>query len=401
MNIQEKLATFQTQVRREISNNILPFYLAHAIDHQHGGFYGYIGNDLTIKPEAPKSLIQHTRMLWTFSIAHRVLGNPVYLDIAGRAYDYLLAHFWDDKKGGLFWLLDHMGQPLDTRKLTYGQAFGIYGFSEYYLATGHSPALSKAIDLFHLLEKHIYDDVNQGYFEGGVHDWVVLNGDSVDQVPAAKTMNTHLHLLEAYTNLLRAWDNNYLRGRLRHVIDVTLEHIIDPHTAHFKLHFNATWHSLSDHVSYGHDIEGSWLLVEAAEMLDDADLLAQIISIALKMAQVTLNEGIDTDGGIFNEGNNRGVIDPNKDWWPQAEAMVGFLNAYQLSDDTSFLEASLHNWDFIQKSIIDKQYGEWFQTVARDGTPYDREKVGPWKTPYHNGRACLEIMQRIDQLIKM
>ena len=212
-------------------------------------------------------------------------------------------------------------------------------------------------------------------------------------------MNTHLHLLEAYTNLLRAWDDTSLRDSLRGLIQILLDHIIDPHSGHFKLHFDAAWNSLSEHISYGHDIEGSWLLVEAAEVLGDADLLSMVKPTALKMAQATLEKAVDSNGSLFYEGNPRAVTDFNKEWWPQAEAMVGFLNAYQLSREPRYLDASLNAWKFIQNTVIDHQHGEWFRTITKEGNPLIVEKVGPRESPYHNGRACMEVMQRTDQLL--
>jgi mannobiose 2-epimerase len=393
----QQLRRYQVEVTQELTQNILPFYLNHAVDQEHGGFYGLIANDLTVSPNAPKGLIQNCRILWTFSLAYRRLGDPAYLTMAERAYHYLLQHFWDSASGGLYWLLDCRGQPLDPTKMVYGQAFGIYGLVEYYQATGQPDSLEQAITLFKLLEQHSYDPHHDGYFEDYRPDWTRRYGPSIDQVPAAKTMNSHLHLLEAYTNLLRTWADDSVRAALKRLLLVTLRHLIDPQTGHFNLHFDAAWQSQSNHFSYGHDIEGSWLLVEAAEVLGNADLCSQIKEIALKMAQVTYDEGRDADGGLFNEGNPGGMRDFNKEWWPQAEAMVGFLNAYQLSGQAHFLEASLQSWRFVQQYLIDRQHGEWFWGVARDGRPHNREKTGPWKAPYHNGRACLEVRQRLAQ----
>ncbi len=394
----DSLAQYRRQVETELTGNILPFYLNHAVDHEHGGFYGLIANDLAVQPEAPKGLIQNCRILWTFSQAYRLLKTPSYLVMADRAYHYLLDCFWDSNYGGLYWLLDYQGKPLDTTKMMYGQAFGIYGLAEYYHATGQRESLDRAIALVQLLDRHCCDRQYGGYIEGCQADWTERNGLSIDLVPAAKTMNTHLHLLEAYTNLLRVCDDALLRSALKDLILITLQHLVDQETSHFKLHFDAAWQSLSDHISYGHDIEGSWLLVEAAEVLDDAGFWPQAKEMALKMAQATYEEGRDTDGGLFNEGDPTGITNSNKDWWPQAEAMVGFLNAYQLTRQPHFLDASLQSWQFVQQYIIDKQHGEWFWAVTRAGQPHNREKTGPWKGPYHNGRACLEVMRRVTQL---
>jgi mannobiose 2-epimerase len=394
------LHQFRSEVEHEVRHNILPFHIEKLADRENGGFYGYLSNNLEVRKDAPRSLVQNSRLLWTYAQAYRVLKEPAYLDTAGRAYRYLLDHFWDGEAGGLFWLLDYRGRPLDDVKMTYGQAFGIYSLAEYYLATGQPGSLDKAIEIYRLLEKNAYDSRYKGYYEGCHQDWspggaMRLGGGDLD---ADKSMNAHLHVLEAYTVLLRAWDDAGLRARLGELILVTVEHIVDPASSHFKLFFDETWRSKSNHISYGHDIEGSWLLVEATEVLGDDKLLPRIKDVALKMAQATYDEGVDADGGVYNEGDSTGVTHPDKDWWPQAEAVVGFLNAYQLGGGPHFLEASLRSWEFIKKYIIDHEYGEWFWGVTQSGVPRDLEKAGPWKSSYHNSRACFEVMRRLATL---
>ena len=352
------LATYRAEVERELVDNILAFYINRTLDPINGGFYGLIANDLTVDKDAPKGLIQVTRILWAFAQAYKIFGNPTYRSIAERAYAYLLSNFWDDEFGGLFWMLDASGRPVETFKMVYGQAFGIYGLSEYALATGDPLSLAKAVELYRLLEAHAVDQEHGGYWEACRPNWTpdpTLAVDTVKQ-PVLKSMNTHLHVMEAYTNLLRAWPDDGLRARLASLIRITIDKIVDP-GGHFALHFDAAWHRLNDLISYGHDIEGSWLLVEAAEVLGDPELLAEAEAVALKMAEATLAEGIDTDGGIVNEGDSSGIVNFDKDWWPQAEAMVGFLNAFQLTGDRRFLDQSLVSWHFVKQTIIDRPEG--------------------------------------------
>ena len=403
------LSTYRAEVERELVDNILAFYINRTLDPINGGFYGLITNDLTVKDDAPKGLIQVTRILWAFAQAYRTFGNRTYRDIAQRADAYLLSNFWDDEFGGLFWMLDASGRPIETFKMVYGHAFGIYGLSEYALATGDPLSLAKAVELYRLLESHAVDQEHGGYWEACRSNWTpdpTLAVDTVKQ-PVLKSMNTHLHVMEAYTNLLRAWSDDSLRARLASLIRITIDKIVAP-GGHFVLHFDATWHRLNDHISYGHDIEGSWLLVEAAEGLGDPELLAKAEAVALKMAEATLSEGIDSDGGIVNEGDSTGIVDFDKDWWPQAEAMVGFLNAFQLTSDRRFLDQSLASWSFVKRTIIDRPKGgpnvarearDWFWGVTRDGKPRNQQRTGPWKGPYHNGRACMEVMGRVDGMI--
>ena len=392
------LSQFKTEVEQELIRNILPFHIEKVTDPENGGFYGYISNDLQVKKDAPKVLIQNARLLWTYAQAYHILKNPIYLDTANWAYHYLLDYFWDKDFGGVFWLLDYQGRPLETVKKTYAQAFGIYSLAEYYLASGQPQSIEKAIEIYRRLEKHIYDSRGRGYFEGAGRDWTSAGAMQLSAVDldAQKSMNSHLHVLEAYTTLLRAWGDAGLRAQLKDLIQVTLDYIIDQNTGHFKLFFDEKWQSRSTQISYGHDIEGSWLLVEAAEVLGDADLLAQAKIIALKMAQATYNEGLDAEGGVYNEADPSGITHPDKDWWPQAEAIVGFLNAHHLSGQPHFLEASFKSWEFIKKYIIDHQHGEWFWGVNPACLPLaHREKVGPWKSSYHNSRACIEVMRRV------
>jgi len=389
------ISTYQEQVHHELVNNILPFYQQHLIDRERGGFYGYISNDLQVNPQTPKGLVQHSRLLWTYAYAARVLENNTYLSLSKQAYDYLLDKFVDYTDGGFYWLVDADGQPFSTDKITYGHAFAIYGFSEYYLAAGDEAALETAVSLYHLLETKTWDSEFSGYFDAFLVDWTrddTLNVDEVE-MPVAKTMNTHLHVLEAYTNLLLAWDNVQLRESLRTLINIMIDRIVDQSRGQMMLHFSSDWQSLTPHTSYGHDIEASWLLVEAAEVLGDDDLLAQVNAIAVQMAQTAYEQGLDPDGSLRYEDH-----DTDRHWWPQAEAMVGFLNAYQLTGQDHFLNASLDCWQFTQENIIDHQYGEWIWGVTAEGKPMPLEKAGPWKTPYHNGRSCIEVMQRIKQL---
>jgi mannobiose 2-epimerase len=217
-----------------------------------------------------------------------------------------------------------------------------------------------------------------------------------------KSMNTHLHLLEAYANLLRIWDDDGLRKRLRELARVFLDHIIDPRTHHLRMFFDEVWHDHSDRFSFGHDIEASWLICEAAEVLGDPAILEETRIAGVSMAQTVYEQALDTDGGLFYEGRGKEIIDTDKQWWPQAEAVVGMLNAHELSGKDHFLKASEKSWEFIEKYIVNRQHGEWYWMVSRDGTPSNAKyKVDPWKCPYHNSRTCFEVMERLDKLARV
>jgi len=395
------MAEFRQRVESELLFGILPFWLNHTIDHQRGGFLGRLSNDLTVDPKGEKGLILNARILWTFSRVYRAYKDPVYLATAQRAYQYLTHHFFDTQHGGCYWMLDCDGNPTETRKQIYGQAFAIYALAEYFHATGDAEALSQAMDLVSKLESVGHDPVHGGYFEVYNRDWSLAANQQLSDVDLdePRSMNTHLHMLEAYATLLHVHEDATVRARLRELIEIFLDRIIDPATHHFLLFFDEQWKPKSQIISFGHDIEGSWLLVEAAEILGDPALLARAREAAVQMAQAVYEQALDNDGGLLYEADPHGIHDSNKHWWPQAEAVVGFLNAHQISGREHFLVAACRCWAFIEKFIVDRKHGEWFWLVSRDGVPGEGfDKVGPWKCPYHNARACVEVIHRLDAI---
>nr|WP_234404909.1 AGE family epimerase/isomerase [Paenibacillus bouchesdurhonensis] len=401
MTEQANTAAWLAEIEAELNDNIMRFWMERTLDETNGGFIGEMDHVGKINGKAAKSLVLNARILWTFSAAHRIYPNAGYLQIADRAYAYLQDVFTDREFGGLYWMVDYTGQPIQDKKQVYGQAFVIYALSEYHLASGHPEPVQQAVQLFELLEKHSHDTVHQGYIEALARDWQVTDDLTLSDkdLNEKKSMNTHLHVLEAYTNLYRVWKSDHLKLKLTELIEVTLDYIINSGNAHFHLFFDEEWNVKSTHISYGHDIEGSWLLVEAAEVLEDNPaLLDRVKQVAIAMAEAVLAKGVDKDGGLWNEADEHGLTDTNKDWWPQAEAMVGFYNAYQLTADSKFLKAAQGSWQFIRRFISDPVHGEWHWAVRQDGSPITHEsKVSAWKCPYHNGRACLEMIARLNK----
>ncbi|ADL52884.1 AGE family epimerase/isomerase [Clostridium cellulovorans] len=389
------------EIKKELLEDILPFWLNNTKDDENGGFYGFITNSLEINKNSEKGVILCTRILWTYSYAYGMFKKEEYKEMATYAYDYLINNFWDKEFGGFFWSLNADATVLDGKKQIYAEAFGIYSLTEYYKATGNQEALEYAKKIFFLIEEHGYDKENQGYFEAYSNAWVLLEDLRLSEkdMNEKKSMNTHLHVLEAYTNLYRVFKDEILKDKLTELIDVTIKHIINNETYQFKLFFDEKWTQKSNVISYGHDIEGSWLLYEAAEVLGDEAVINRCKEVTLRMAEITLEQGIDEDNGLIYEVHENGALDREKHWWPQAEAVVGFYNAYELTGDVKYLEASKKIWDFINKHVVDHDNGEWFWKAPSSCVNYnDEPKVSMWKCPYHNSRMCYEIIQRVGRV---
>lgn len=399
MIVADRLASLRVAAERELREDILPFWAARAVDREQGGFFGAVAIDGRADSDASKGGVLNARILWTYSAALRRWQEPLYREMADRAFDYLLACFWDTEHSGLFWELDHQGGVLQDRKQIYGQAFGIYALAEHSRATGNAEALDRAIRLFEDIEAHAVDPACGGYWEARGRDWQPIEEIrlSAKDMNAPFSMNTHIHVMEAYSTLSLVWDDPRPRARLRAVLEILLDRFVDPASGHLILFCDESWRSLSADVSYGHDIETSWLLCEAAELVGDPALIARAEATALKMADAVLAGGYDAErGGVYNDRPGDGQVNTAKDWWPQAEAVVGFLNAYRLSGREEFAEAALRTWDFIDAFVVDHAGGEWYTRVSREGVPEPGlTKVDFWKCPYHNTRAMLETMDRI------
>jgi len=395
----------------ELRGNILPFWLKNARDTARGGFHAFIGEDMVVRDDFPRGALLTCRILWTFSAAYRRYHDPEYLEMARWAYRDLMDRFVDRERGGLFWTIHPDGSPADAHKQVYVQVFGIYGLSEYYRATGDLDALKEAIGIYGLIEKNAHDAANGGYFDAMTREWGRQEGPQGNLLgEAPKSQNSHIHILEGFTNLLRVWPDEGLRARHRELIELTMTRIIDPKTHHLVLFMKDDWTPVGDAFSYGHDIELSWLLVEAATVQGDPGQLARARAIALQIADVTNAQGVDADGGVYNEGDAKGPTNTHKEWWEQAEAAVGFMNAYQISGAPAYLADSERSWKFIQDRFVDRRYGDWYDTLERDGTPilevkgrsgriFPSAKLSIWKCPYHNSRSCMELMDRAGALL--
>ncbi len=396
-----ELKDFSRRAGDQLFGRILPFWCGPAVDHQQGGWMGWLSNDLKPDRSQPKGLIVNSRILWVFSAVHRARPGKLFQEMAGRAFDFVTNRFWDAEHGGAFWRLDDSGKVIDDSKKIYGQAFYIYALTEFHRAFGSPVALERAQELFELIERHAHDAKFGGYVEVCNRGWSEAGADarlSDKDMNEKKSMNNHLHVLEACTNLFRAWPELRVAKRLRELIQLFLTRILDARTKHLHHFFDEQWQVRSNTYTFGHDIEASWLLCEAAEELGDSKLLERVRVVAVQMADVVLDEGVAGDGGLCYEGKGGKIIDHGKECWPQAEAVVGFLNAFQISGDKQFLIAARRVWNYIEKNLIDRVHGEWFWRINPNGRPDQKlPKVSEWKGPYHATRACLETMRRLNR----
>jgi mannobiose 2-epimerase len=358
-----------------------------------GGFYGQVGFDGIVDRTADKGVILNSRILWFFSSLYCVNRDEAALMNARHAYKFLVNNMLDAKYDGLYWMCDCNGRPVDSRKHSYCQAFGIYGLSQYYKASGDEQAVELAMKLFNLIETKCKDDT--GYLEEFNRKWEREPNEllSENKVISERTMNTHLHILEAYTVLYEVTKNEAVKKQLYFLLGVIKERIYSREFKRLKVFFDDEWNETIDIQSYGHDIEGSWLVDRAVEVLNDKNLLEATQSYTLDIAENILNNAY-TPFGVINETVNH-VTDYNKIWWVQAESVVGFINAYEKSGNKRFFEAAVNIWNYIHEKVIDKKSGEWYWMFDESGSPVsDFPFVSAWKCPYHNSRMYFELMAR-------
>jgi mannobiose 2-epimerase len=381
---------------------ILDWWATNMPDAQNGGFLGRIDGYGQKHPEADKGVILNTRILWSFSEGAQRIADEKYREMANMAYRYLIEHFWDKEYGGMYWMLDFTGKTVqNSKKQIYAQAFAIYGLTAYYQLSGETQALGLALKLFDLIEQHSFDLIHGGYYEAFTKDWLAIEDSRLSEKDAneAKTMNTHLHIMEAYTTLYRCTKDERIGEALRQLIDYTLNKFIHTDPFHLHLFFDEAWNLKSDIISFGHDIECSWLLWEATELFDDENLHHQSRYYAIQLAEAVQKHGIGKEGALFYELENQSHLDKEKHWWPQAEAVVGFWNAWQLSGREDFKKSALKCWAFIKQYLKDKEHGEWHWSIKENQEiSHKEDKAGPWKAPYHNSRMCMEVIDRLKNI---
>ena len=384
---------FATEIKEHLVNDLIPFWQG-LKDEENGGFYGYLSYDLKLDKKAVKGCILNSRILWFFSNAYMVLGDHSLLESATHAYQFLKEHCVDDEFGGVFWSLTYDGKPEDTTKHTYNQAFSIYALASYYDASKNPEALEIAWKLYDLVESKCKDEY--GYLEAFTRSFEPEENDKLSEngVIAEKTMNTLLHVFEAYTELYRVTKEEKVAKQICFMMDIIKDKVFNKEIGRQEVFFDRTWNTLIDLYSYGHDIETAWLVDRGLEVLDD-EAYTNMLSPITKIITENIYNRAYIDHSLVNESEN-GVVDTTRVWWVQAEAVVGFLNGYQKQGDKKFLDASVDIWNYIKKYFIDKRNGsEWFWSVKEDHTPDEKPIVELWKCPYHNGRMCFEVLRRM------
>ena len=382
------------EVKEHLLHTIIPFW-KNLRDNEHGGYYGWLGYDLALDKKAVKGCILNSRITWFFANAYTLLKDESLLDEAKHGFAFMKDYCFDKENGGIYWSITYDGKPEDTTKHTYNQAFCIYALSSYYEASKDEEALAMAKELFHIIEEKCTDEV--GYLEAFDREFHLIENDKLSEngVIADKTMNTLLHVFEAYTELYRVSKDTEAKKRLEWILDTIADKIYNPKLHRQEVFFDKNYNSILDLHSYGHDIETAWLLNRGVDVLGEEayqkkmgpiidDLTAQVYKVAF-------------DGHSLANECEKGVVNTHRIWWVQAETVIGFLNGYQRNPEKKeYLEAAKSEWQFIKDYVIDKREGsEWFWEVDENGKPYpDRPIVEPWKCPYHNGRMCIEVIRR-------
>lgn len=385
---------FLQEVRENLTSCILPYWLK--LKDPKGGFYGEVSAEGTVFYDAPRGVILNARLIWSFAAAYAALKDTQYLVAAVHARDWFLDHFCDHKYGGVYWSVTAEGERLDTKKQLYAQGFAIYALSELYKVTGDDEALKNAVNLYKVVESHFADTVNGGYIEALSRDFSPLEDMSLSahDINADKTMNSHLHVLEAYSNLYQVWPDETLKTRVEALLSLTGERVMGA-DGHLQLYFKRDWTVLPGAVSYGHDIETSWLALEAAFALHDADVVNRVRPWARRVGAAG-NEGLLPDGSMRYEKLPGGQYDDSRQWWVQAESVVGNLWLWKYHADAEALERAFAAWAYIRDHLVDNISGEWWWAILPNGSrDLSQPKAGFWKCPYHNTRMCLQVLSII------
>ena len=390
---------YTEEIHSHLYNDLIPFWM-NMRDDENGGFYGFADENGVPDKESPKGGILQSRILWFFSSAYMLSKDPEVLSCADHAYRFLRDYCMDHEYGGMFWSVNADGTPCEDMKHTYCQSFALYAFSAYYRASGDPEALDLACSLYELIESKCRD--SEGYLEAFGRDFSLCENDKLSEngVMADRTMNTLLHLLESYTALLEAEYFNDVEASVLESLQIFKTHIYDPDRKICKVFFDMDYNSIIDLESYGHDIEASWLISRACDVLRDSKIKEEMMPMITGLAEGALEHGIDESDHAMNNECENGIVDSKKVWWVQAEAVTGFMNAFELTGDEDYLEASDMIWNYIRDNVIG-EHGEWIENIYEDTNQTEGQAlVHQWKCPYHNGRMCIEMYSRLKSCLQ-
>lgn len=387
---------YKEHFKQHLTENLIPFW-NNLEDTEYGGFYGTVDKDLNIDKNSPKGVILNNRILWFYSNAYRLQKDPVLLQKADHAFHFLYNHCYDADHKGVYWSVAYDGTPLDTTKHTYNQAFAIYALSSYYEISKNQTALDLAYSIYNIIEEKCTD--TDGYLETFTQDFKPIENDKLSKngVMADRTMNTLLHVMEAYTELYRVDASPGVEKSIYRILDLFKDKIYTPVRQRCDVFFDSDYHSLINLTSFGHDIETAWLMDRTCEIISDKSYQQILTQITDTLTTAVYNSAYDFENhGLFNEKENNST-DQQKIWWVQAESVVGFYNAYQKHPETKeYLSAAANTFSFILEKMVDKKSGEWFESIRPDDTINNEKGMAhAWKCPYHNGRMCIEMMQRL------
>ncbi|WP_407371713.1 AGE family epimerase/isomerase [Carnobacterium sp.] len=394
-------------LENQLMSKVLPFWLSQQ-DNVNGGFYGKLSIDLKSYPLAPKGGVMMSRFLWTFSHSYETMKKDEYKLAADHAYRFMLDTLWDMKYGGIFWLVDAEGKPVNLIKHVYAQSFAIYGLSEYAKINPDSDALEYAKKLYLLIEEHAYNPTTLGYEEEFDQVWKKkpLSQVASQNSKVRYTTNTHLHLLEAYTNLYTVWPNEALLEKIQHLLKLFTTRIFHP-AGYCQQEFDQNWNSVIPEVSYGHDIETSWLLDETLEHCKINDELdKEVRDMTASLAAYCYENGLDETGWMINHADGS-HLDQTKVWWVEAEAIIGLYHAFQQSGNLEYRKAALKLIQLVQQNFVDDRPGsEWYSRLDKNNqllsvflkNGNSEENISDiWKGPYHTVRFYLEMIKRLEE----
>ncbi|MDO4739748.1 MAG: AGE family epimerase/isomerase [Eubacteriales bacterium] len=424
--MKRELLNAKQEIQRTLAEKVIPFWLERSVDEQYGGYLTSFDENGRFDGNGVKYMVTQSRMLWGFSYLApfaRPEDRPAMKAAADQGFAFFKKYFFDPEHGGVYWMLDRDGSVADPAKLVYGEGFAIYALAQYAISYQNEEALALAESVFDCLQKYCADTRFGGYFENVERDWSL--SPAGEYAGDRKSLDIHMHLLEAFTTLYQASGKEIHRRKLHEVLDVIIDHMVDKEHGYgynqFTIDFRRipaiaikrTWNAEreanetvaepADTTSYGHNIELTWLADLALQKIGCER--AQYDALFARILQHAMKHGVDWQrGGVYRDGvgcEEALVLD--KEWWQNFEAMTGLLNGWRMFGEERLAEAFLNVWGFVRDKFMNMELGESRQMLSADGTPLVPNLGNPWKGIYHTGRAlavCLENFAKIEEAEK-